>query len=118
MAKKNGDRIVGQLRTRLLALRDARGLTNVDWAYISKQTPHDVRRFALGEMVFPPLDFLDALCRVFHSSLADMLSADLPKYTFTQAEQNLVDEFRLLTPGEQHAFETVLYRRPKPNSGR
>ena len=90
----------------------------MDWAYLAKQTPHDVRRFALGEMIFPALDFLDALCRVFHYSLADMLSADLPNYTLTQAEQRLLDEFRLMTPGDRHAFETVLYRRPKPNNGR
>jgi hypothetical protein len=105
------------LRLRLVDLRNTHQLTNAGWARAAKQNPKDVSRFALGDMTFPPLDFLDSLSRVFHVTLAELLAADAPKASLTNAQMAVLDALAKMNPADRHMFERLI-QMGQPRGGR
>jgi len=116
--KLAGDRLTNLLRTRLLLLRDAYGLTDAAWARAAHLRQQDVSRFTTGKMAFPALDFLDELCRVFDRTLPSLLIDDqTPQttgFTLTKVELELIVNLRGMDPEDRHAFQ----RLSRPRRGR
>ena len=105
------------VRDRLAALRDEYGLTDAALARAAGLRQQDVSRFFNRDMKFPPLDFLDALARVFHYSLADLLAKDLPAPSLTKGQQEILISLKALTPSERASFENLLVRRTRRRTG-
>lgn len=100
--------ITARLRERLIALRDEHRLSDSAWARAAGQRQQEVSRFVNADMKFPPLDFLDALCRVFHYSLADVLAKDLPPPTLTKTQSQFLVNLKAMSAAERNAFETLM----------
>ncbi len=102
--------LTAQLRDRLIGLRDEHGLSDSGWARAAKQRQQDVSRFVNAQMKYPPLDFLDSLCRVFHRTLSEVLAQDIPPATLTKAQSQWLVRLKTMTPSERNAFETLMER--------
>lgn len=83
-------------------------MSEISVARAAGQRQQDVSRFFLGQMKFPPLDFLDALARVFHFSLADLLAEELPKPSLSEKQRRILATIRGMQPKQREGFETLL----------
>lgn len=99
-----------RLRERLVALRDQAGLSDSALARAAHQRQQDVSRFMLGDMKYPPLDFMDALARVFHHSLPDLLAKDVPPPAITASEQSILAAMKGMKPTQRVAFESLILK--------
>jgi hypothetical protein len=68
-------------------------------------------------MVFPPLDFLDSLSRVFQVTLASALGADAPKPALPQWKIDVLAAFENMPARDRQAFEHLM-RLAQPRGGR
>lgn len=105
-----------RLRDRLIALRDHAGLNDSALSRAAHQRQQDVSRFMLGDMKYPPLDFMDALCRVFNYSLAELIAKDIAPSQLTESERAVVAALKTMKNGERVAFENLILR--KGSNGR
>lgn len=71
----------------------------------------DVSRFFTGQMKYPPLDFLDAICRVFQYTLADVLAKELPRPSLTSTQIDLLAAVKAMSPADRAAVERVVLRK-------
>lgn len=104
--------MTAKVRDRLAALRDAYGLTDTGIARAAHLRQQDVSRFFNGDMKYPPLDFLDAICRVVHRTLADILNHEASKPALPAWQIRVLAHLSALDPSERIAFETLLTRGP------
>jgi transcriptional regulator with XRE-family HTH domain len=105
-----------RLRERLRVLRDQAGMTDAGMARAAQLRQQDVSRFMLGDMKFPPLDFLDALARVFQYTMCDLLAKDIAPSTLTESQRAIVATLKTLPAHERMAFENLILH--KAGSGR
>lgn len=100
-----------KVRERLAALRDDYKLSDAGLARAAGLRQQDVSRFFNGDMKFPPLDFLDALARVFHLTLADVLAKDLPAPSLTNGQMQVLVSLKTMKTSERVAFEALMAQR-------
>lgn len=100
-----------RVRERLAALRDDVGLSDAALARAAGLRQQDVSRFFTGEMKFPALDFMDAIARVFHYTLADVLAKDLPAPSLTNGQTQVLAHLKAMKPAERVAFEALVVRK-------
>jgi transcriptional regulator with XRE-family HTH domain len=112
---KGRDLLTALVRQRLAAVRDAYGLTDAGMARAAHQRQQDVSRFFNGDMKFPPLDFMNALCLVVNLTLADVLRDELPKPELPEWQMRVLATMKAMSPTDRHAFETLMDRGKKPN---
>lgn len=114
---KGKDLLTSRVRERLIALRDQAGMTDTGLARAAQQRQQDVSRFMLADMKYPPLDFLDALARVFHYSLVDLLAKDVPPATLTESQRAILATLKAMDAGTRVSFETLILK-PKVGTAR
>lgn len=106
-----------KVRERLAALRDDAGLSDTGLARAAGLRQQDVSRFFTGDMKFPALDFMDALARVFHYTLADLLAKDLPAPSLSKWQIDVLAGLKAMKPVERAAFESLMARKPRARNG-
>lgn len=102
--------LTAMVRERLAVLRESHGLTVTGMARAARQRQQDVSRFFNADMKFPPLDFLDALAKVFNVTLADILGMDATKPEVPEWQARVVIALKAMEAQERIAFETLLTR--------
>lgn len=103
------------VRTRLQQLMRQHGLSQADLSRASGVAANDLSRLLTGERVYPSLDDLDALARVFRLSLADLVRPTLPTPPLRPEEVTLLAAWNALTdPAERR----VLLRWLQPTTPR
>lgn len=110
--------LTARVRQRLIALRDQHGLTDAGWARAAGEIQQEVSRFTTGDMRFPRLDFLDHLARVFHLTLAEVLSEDLPPATLSEGQVQILAGLKAMKPSERVGFEALVRNRVAVGSAR
>jgi|GEM_PF-5457371 len=110
--------MTARVRERLAALRAQCEMTESGLARAAHLRQQDVNRFFHGDMKYPALDFMDAIARVFHHSLADVLAEDMPKPSLTESQREIVANLKAMEPVERAAFEKLIRRRKTAGSGR
>jgi transcriptional regulator with XRE-family HTH domain len=113
---KGKDLLTLRLRERLIALRDQARISDAGIARAAHLRQQDVSRFMLGDMKFPPLDFLDALARVFEHTLPELLAKDVPTSSLTASQRSILATMKTMKPAERVAFESLILK--KAGSGR
>lgn len=104
-----------RVRARLVALMDQTGVSQSGLARATGYRQPVINRFFTGQMKYPPLDFLDAMARVFEYTLADLLHQELPPPTLTPVERDVLATWRTLDAGDRGAFGRLMLRK---NAGR
>lgn len=99
-----------RVRQRLLALMTEHDISQAGVARAIGVDQQKVNLFFKDQMKFPALDFMDAMARVFHHTLADLLAKDLPPPTLTKVQQQLLARWKTMDALERHAFETAMDR--------
>lgn len=107
---KGRDILTAIVRDKLVALRNAHGLNDSAWARAARLRQQDVSRFVHAQMKYPPLDFLDALARVFNRTLADILAEEMPKSEMPEWQSRVLVALRAMDPSDRHAFEQLISR--------
>lgn len=106
-----------RVRERLAALRDQFHISEAGIARTTGFRQQKVNDFFNGQMKFPALDFMDAIARVFHYTLADLLAKDLPPSTLTSTERAILSNLKQMETAQRVAFENLILK-PKAGSGR
>lgn len=106
---KGKDLLTLRLRERLIALRDHSGMTDTGLARASGQRQQDVSRFMLGYMKYPPLDFLDALARVFQYTLPELLAKDIAPSSLTESQRAILAAMKGMKSSQRVAFENLIH---------
>lgn len=115
---KGKDLLTLRLRERLIALRDQAGMSDAGIARAAHQRQQDVSRFMLGDMKYPPLDFLDALARVFQYTLPELLTKDVAPSTLTESQRAILATMKGMDPVQRVAFESLILKRPPNGTAR
>lgn len=102
------------LRTRVLSLMRANGLSQAALSRAARVRQQDVSRFLTDDMVNPSLDFLDRLARVFQFTLADLLAKDLPQASLTADEQALLSRYRATSSELKRQAVIAFLQTPAP----
>lgn len=108
---KTKDMLTARVRERLVALRDEHQMSEAAIARATGLVQQEVNRFFTGDMKLPRLDFMDAICRVFHYTLADVLAKDLPKPSLTKTETTILAQLKGMKPRDRENFESILTRK-------
>lgn len=101
-----------RLRERLTALRDQARMSDSALARAANQRQQDVSRFMLGDMKYPPLDFMDALARVFQYTLPELLAKDVPPAGLSESQRSVLAAMKAMQPVERSAFENLILKGP------
>lgn len=115
---KGKDLLTLRVRERLIALREHAGMTDTGLARAAGQRQQDVSRFMLGDMKYPPLDFLDALARVFQYTLPELLAKDLTPNGLTETQRAILATMKTMNATERVAFESLILKKPVHGTGR
>lgn len=99
MRKKSGA-LTTALRVRFRRLYEDAELTQDQFAERAGSTQSDVSRFLTGQMVYPPLEFLDGLAKVFGLRLSDLIAEAQQdkKPAITPAEFRVLRAWAALPP--------------------
>lgn len=105
---KGKDIATERVIARLEALRDQYGVTEAGIARATGYRQQKINDFFNRQIKFPALDFMDAIARVFHYTLADMLAQDLPPPTLTKGQLQFLVNLKTLKKPDQHLFEVMM----------
>lgn len=115
---KGKDLLTLRVRERLIALRNHAGMTDSSLSRAANLRQQDVSRFMLGEAKYPAMDFMDALCRVFNYTLAELLDKDIAPSQLTESERAIVAAMKAMTNGDRASFENLILRKPSGKTER
>lgn len=99
-----------RVRARLAALRDQHGISEAGIARATGFRQQKINDFFNGQMKFPALDFMDAIARVFHHTLADLLAQDLPAPSLTNGQLRIIIALKAMKSSERVSFESLILR--------
>lgn len=108
VAKKSVDPLTARTRARLDALRRQHKMNWTQVANAAGLVQQEVSRFSTGQMRFPALSFMDAIARVFHRRLADLLADETTEPSLTSREIGVLAHWRKLDAGQKDAYEQVI----------
>lgn len=115
---KTKDMLTERVRARLATLRDEAQISEAAIARATGLVQQEVNRFFTGDMKLPRLDFMDAIARVFHTTLADLIALEMPKPEMPEWQLNVLIALKAMEPSERHAFERLIQRPASGGSGR
>lgn len=98
------------VKQRLVALMEEHEISQAGVARAIGVRQQKVNLFFDNQMKFPALDFLDAMARVFHHTLADLLAKDLPPPSITKTQQQVLARWKAMDAFERRSFEVVMDR--------
>jgi hypothetical protein len=108
MARRRSTMLNDRIHTRLTALMRQHQVDQTQLSRAAQQSRRDVNRFFTKAMVYPSLDFLDALARVFDQTLADLLAKDLRTSSLTGEEVSILAGWRSASEADRQIVRRLL----------
>jgi transcriptional regulator with XRE-family HTH domain len=97
-----------KLGARLRTLRRDCHLTQTEVAEALHAEQQDVSRVEMGRPVNADLEFLDAMARLYHYTLADLLHEELPEPALTGIERKIVTKLRTMDSSDLGSFVRLI----------